>query len=465
MPKKNIPYDQKYYDPEIETMPREELEKLQLERLNEELKFAYENAPYYKRTWDELGIEPHVDTLKDLEKFPFINKQTERSTQGVGSFFGELCGVPEDDVVYMATSSGSTGVPTMSPFTQKDFDDFMDAESRLFWQVGMRPNDRYLHGMNFALYVGGPCVIGAQNLGALGIWVGAVPSSRLLWAMKHYQPTFMWSSPSYAWLLGQKAIEQGYDPIKDFPNLQHIIISGEPGGSIDTTRKAIEDIWGASVYDFFGLSDIYGACAGMCDEKDGLHLIEDQILVETVDPVTGEVLPDGEKGELVYTTLLKHARPMIRFRTGDIGWVDKTPCACGRTMARIHVLGRKDELFIVSAVNVFPSDIEYVVRNDKGLDGEYRIRVYDENYTTKYEVSVERVFGSDEPFDEIAKRVEGALKAHCGVRPAKVIVYDTDQMGVSAEHKAKRFIDERTSTDAAKAVEKQFEKADGVKQN
>lgn len=198
MAKKQIPYDQKYYDPEIETMPREELEKLQLELLKDELKFAYDNCPYYKRAWDEAGITPEIETLDDLRKFPFIQKSTERETQGVGSFFGELCGVPEDDVIYMATSSGSTGVPTMSPFNQKDFDDFMDAESRLFWQAGMRPNDRYLHGMNFALYVGGPCVIGAQNLGALGIWVGAVPSDRLLWAMKQYQPTFFWSSPSYA---------------------------------------------------------------------------------------------------------------------------------------------------------------------------------------------------------------------------------------------------------------------------
>ena len=190
---KNISYDQKYYD-EVETWPREQLEELQLERLKEELVWAYEKSPYYKRAWDEAGVDPHITSLSDLEKFPFIDKQTERTCQGVGSFFGELCCVPEDDVVYMATSSGSTGVPTMSPFSQHDFDEFMNAESRLFWMTGMRPNDRYLHGMNFALYVGGPCVIGAQNLGALGIWVGAVPSDRLLWAMKHYQPTHFWSS-------------------------------------------------------------------------------------------------------------------------------------------------------------------------------------------------------------------------------------------------------------------------------
>ena len=447
MAKKNIPYDQKYYDAEIETMPRPELEKYQLELLKDELKFAYENCDYYKRAWDEAGVNPEIETLDDLRKFPFINKQTERDTQGIGSFFGELCGVPEDDVVYMATSSGSTGVPTMSPFNQKDFDDFMHAEARLFWQAGMRPNDRYLHGMNFALYVGGPCVIGAQELGALGIWVGAVPSDRLLWAMKQYQPTYFWSSPSYAWQLGQKAIEKGYDPKTDFASLKHIIISGEPGGSIESTRSAIEEIWDASVYDFFGLSDIYGACAAMCEHKDGLHIIEDQILVEVIDPATGEVVPDGQQGEIVYTTLMKRARPMIRFRSGDIGYVNRETCECGRTMTRIYIQGRADQMFIVSAVNVFPSDIEYIVRQDKGLSGEYRIRVYDENYTTRYEVSVERVFGSDEPYDEIAQRVELNLKTHTGVRPAKVLVFDTDKLGTSSEHKASRFIDERTSNE------------------
>ena len=139
---------------------------------------------------------------------------------------------------------------------------------------------------------------------------------------------------------------------------------------------------------------------------------------------------------------------MIRFRTGDIGYFDPTPCECGRTMGRIHILGRKDEMFIVSAVNVFPSDIEYIVRKDEGLSGEYRIRVYDENFTTRYEVSVERVFGSEEPYDQVARRVEEALKTHTGVRPAKVLVYDADGLGVASEHKASRFIDERGASPA-----------------
>ena len=160
-------------------------------------------------------------------------------------------------------------------------------------------------------------------------------------------------------------------------------MAGEAGGSIKSTREAIENLWGAKVVDFYGLSDIYGACAAACEAHDGLHIVEDQILVETVDPTTGEVLAPGETGELVYTTLCKKARPMIRFRTGDIGYVSTDTCECGRTLARIHVTGRKDEMFIVGAVNVFPSDIEYVVRGFDGLTGEYSIRVYEKNFTCK----------------------------------------------------------------------------------
>ena len=277
----------KFWDEELETLPREELEKRQLADLQEIVKFAYDHAPYYKRSFDEAGVKPEdIRTLKDIQKFPFINKTTQRDTQGVGSFLGELAAVPEEDVVFISTSSGSTGVPTMSPFTKKDFDEFQDTESRWFWQIGMRPNDRYVHALNFSLYVGGPDVIGAQNLGALCIWGGTLPSERLLFVLKTYQPTVIWTSPSYAWQLGEKALKSGIDPKKDL-NIKKIIVAGELGGSIEATRKAIEDIWGAEVYDFYGLSDIFGACAAMCEAKDGLHIAENHILVETVDIHTG----------------------------------------------------------------------------------------------------------------------------------------------------------------------------------
>ncbi|MDR3074836.1 MAG: AMP-binding protein, partial [Candidatus Methanoplasma sp.] len=268
---------------------------------------------------------------------------------------------------------------------------------------------------------------------------------RLIFILKTYQPTCIWTSPSYAWYLGETCKKNGIDPAKDL-SIRRIFVAGEMGGSIRSTRKAIEELWGADVYDFYGLSDIFGACAAMCDEKDGLHIAEDHIYVETVDIKTGELLKPGETGELVYTTLRKRARPMIRFRTGDIGYIDRTECGCGRTHGRIHVIGRKDDMFIVSAVNVFPSDIEAVVRGMKGITGEYTVRVYDKDYTCRYEVTVERESSNTEETDEqVSLRVINALKARIGVKPARVIVAGEGSIERST-HKAKRVIDERSLT-------------------
>jgi phenylacetate-CoA ligase len=433
----------KYWNEKIETMPREELEKHQLNDLKEIVKFAYDNAPYYKRSFDAAGVKPEdIRTLSDIRKFPFIDKKTQRDTQGVGSFLGELCAVPEEDVIFMSTSSGSTGVPTMSPFTKKDFDEFQDTESRWFWQVGMRPKDRYVHALNFSLYVGGPDVIGAQNLGALCIWGGTLPSERLLFVLKTYQPTVIWTSPSYAWQLGEKALKSGIDPKKDL-SIKKIIVAGELGGSIDATRKALEDLWGAEVYDFYGLSDIFGACAAMCEAKDGLHIAENHILVETTDIHTGEILKPGEVGELVFTTLRKHARPLIRFRTGDIGWIDYSPCTCGRTHGKIHINGRKDDMFIVSAVNVFPSDIEAVIREIKGITGEYLIHIIEKDFTNKYSVEIEKNADNTATDDEVSALVSDALKARIGVKPFGVKVHPDGLLNTRSEHKSKRIIDER----------------------
>ncbi|GHV27813.1 coenzyme F390 synthetase [Clostridia bacterium] len=413
--------------------------------MREELAWAYERSPYYRRAFDAAGVAPSgLASLADLAKFPFIDKKTQRDTQGVGSFLGELAAVPEEDVVFVSTSSGSTGVPTMSPFTQQDFDEWQDVESRLFWAAGMRPNDRYVHALNFSLYVGGPDVIGAQQLGALCIWGGTLPSERLIYILKTYQPTCIWTSPSYAWYLGETCRKSGVDPRTDL-SIRKIMVAGEMGGSIDATRSAIAELWGADVYDFYGLSDIFGACAGQCEYHDGLHIAEDHIYVETIDLVTGELLKPGERGELVFTTLRKKARPIIRFRTGDIGRFVIDKCKCGRTHGRIFVDGRKDDMFIVSAVNVYPSDIEYTVRELPEVTGEYSVRIYEESFTCKFEVTVENATAGKVSDIDVAKRVTDALKARIGVKPASVIVLPDGSLERST-HKAKRIKDERVVT-------------------
>lgn len=433
--------DSLYWDENLETMNREDLEELQLSQLKNILVHAYENTVYYKRAFDEAGLNPYdFKDLKDIEAYPFVNKKTQRDTQHVGTFLGEMAGVDEEEVVFLSASSGSTGQPTISPFTKQDFDEFQEVESRLFYQAGMRKKDRYIHALNFTLFVGGPDVVGAQNLGAMCLWVGTVPSDRLLQILLQFQPTVIWTTPSYAWYLGETAKEKGIDPAKDLA-IERIIVAGEPGGSVGATRSAIEELWDADLYDFYGISDIFGACAGMCQEKDGLHIAEDQILVEVIDPDTKKVLEEGQRGELVLTSLRKKARPMIRFTTGDIGHINKDKCSCGRTHTRIYIDGRTDDMFIVSGVNVFPSDIEAVVRDEKRVNGEYRIRLFEKNYTTHYSVEVEACDPKEDK-EKIKKDLDHLLKIRVGVRPTDVIVHDLNILPRET-HKAKRVIDER----------------------
>lgn len=435
--------EKKFWDEKIETMPRLELEELQKKELKEMLEFAYNNSPYYKEAFDKASLTPKdFKELRDLEKFPFTSKATERERQGNGGLLGDMIAVTEDDVVFISASSGSTGVPTLSPFTKEDFEDWQDVESRLFYGAGMRKTDRYVHALNFSLFVGGPDVIGAQNLGALCIWAGTVASERLLFILKEFQPTIIWTTPSYAMYLGETALKNGIDPAKDLA-INKIIVAGEPGGSIETTREAIEKVWGADLYDFFGLSDIFGACAGMCEAKNGLHIAEDHILVEVLDVETQKPVADGLRGELVYTTLRKKARPMIRFRSGDIGFVNRDQCSCGRTHTRINIVGRLDDMFIVSGVNVFPSDIEFVIRGIKGITGEYLIRLYEQNHSVKYRIEIEKSEGSNEADESIKERVSSLLKTRLGVKPGEVVVLKDGELE-RATHKATRLIDERT---------------------
>lgn len=437
------PSDQKYWDESLETQSRAEWDALKLRLLQEHLAHAYQNSPYYRASFDAAGVHPdQLKSLDDIRRFPFINKQTLRERQLAALPWGDLVAVPERDIVYISASSGSTGVPTASPFTAQDFEDWMDYEARQFWSSGLRPEDRYCHSLNFSLFVGGPCVLGAQKLGALSIHAGTVPSERLLTIISQFQATAMWTTPSYAWYLGETALKQGIDPKKDL-SIRRIFVAGEPGGSIPETRQRIEALWGAEVYDYYGLSDIFGSCAGMCEEKSGLHWAEDHILVEVLDPNTGEPVPEGERGEMVLTTLKKTARPMIRFRTGDIVSFTSEPCGCGRTSIRLQgVHGRLDDMLIIKGVNLFPSDVEAIARKDHDLGGEYRLIVERINHLDALTVEVERAASYTGSDAELAVRFNGHLKSVTGVT-ANVRILAPDTLP-RATHKAKRVEDRRT---------------------
>lgn len=431
-----------FWDTDRETLPRSLLEGLQLGLLKEHLHFAARNAPYYRTSFQEAGVSPgDVTTLNDLSSFPFICKQTLRERQTALPLLGDIAAVLEKEVVYVSASSGSTGVPTLSPFTSRDFDSWQDLQARLFYAAGMRSHDRYLHALNFSLFVGGPDVIGAQRLGALCFWAGTVPADRLLFFAREFQPTVTWTTPSYAWYLGETARKEGIDPATDLA-IRRIIVAGEPGGSIPATRQAIESIWNAELYDFYGISDIFGACAGMCSERNGLHIAEDHLLVEVLDTASGEPVPDGEKGEMVLTTLQKQARPMIRFRTGDVVTRDSRPCACGRTHARIWIHGRTDDMFIVNGVNLFPSDVEVAVRSLPELTGEYRIILTSEQHLTRFKLEIERSSIAAVSAPALEEQIRHLLRNRYGIAPHTVSVLDEGELP-RAVHKAKRVIDDR----------------------
>ena len=224
--------------------------------------------------------------------------------------------------------------------------------------------------------------------------------------------------------------------------MRRIFVAGEPGGSIPETRARIEALWGAEVYDYYGLSDIFGSCAGMCEEKDGLHWAEDHIHIEVLNPDTGEPVPEGERGEMVLTTLKKAARPMIRFRTGDIVSVTTEPCRCGRTSLRLKgIHGRLDDMLIIKGVNLFPSDIEAVARKDAALTGEYKLVVERINHLDRLTVEVEHVRGFNGPLEELAAHFAKHVKAITGVH-AEVRILPPDTLP-RATHKAKRVEDRR----------------------
>ncbi len=428
--------EKEYWDKKIETMPRAELEQYQLRLLNREIAFARRGSPYYKRVLPARELRS-VDDIRDL---PFLTKQTIRERQQAHEPFGDLVAVPESEIVYISASSGSTGVPTASPFTARDFEDFIDCQARLFWRSGMRATDRYIHALNFSLFIGGPCVLGAQKLGALSIHAGSIPSERLLNFVKQFQPGWTWTTPSFAWYLGETAQKLGIDPAEDL-SIRNIICSGEPGGAIKETRESIEALWNANLYEYYGLSDIFGACAGSCTEKSGIHIEEDHMVVEVLDLKTGEPVGEGERGEMVLTTLKKRARPLIRFRTGDIVTYTDEKCACGRTHKRLHgIHGRTDDMLIIKGVNVFPSDVEAVVRGKDYLTGEYRLIVDQAKHLDLLVVEVE---SSEKTVAEVQDLLATEIKARLGVS-AQIIVHPPGTLPRET-HKAKRIIDRRSN--------------------
>lgn len=429
-----------YYQPDIETMSREDLEALQLERLQALVKRVYQKIPFYKESFDEAGINPEdIKSLADLTKLPFTVKQDMRDAYPFGLF-----AVPRKDVVRVHCSSGTTGTATVVGYTQKDLENWGDCFARALYGAGCGPDSTLQIAYGYGLFTGG---LGAHNggerAGCTVLPMSTGNTKRQVRLMKDFDVDCLCCTPSYALNIAEVAQEEGYD-IHEFP-IHAGILGAEPCS--EATRAEIEQKMGIQVYDIYGLSEVMGpGVACECEKQHGLHVCEDQFIIEILDPKTLQPVPDGEWGEVVFTTLCKECSPLVRYRTRDISRILVGECECGRTFRRMdRIAGRTDDMMILRGVNVFPSQIEEEIVSFPEIAPQYQLILTTKGTLDHAELRVETV--PEFPFDEIRrleklkKDLQKALKENLQIAvDVKIVEPKTIER---AEGKAKRIIDMR----------------------
>ncbi|MGB9701085.1 MAG: phenylacetate--CoA ligase family protein [Thermodesulfobacteriota bacterium] len=429
-----------FWQKEIETMGREDLEKLQLRRLRKTLRQAAK-SPFYARIFKEQGISPaKIKSLSDIKNLPFTTKEDLRAHYP----FGFLC-VPQDEIVRVHSSSGTTGRATAVFHTRHDLDAWANLVARCMYMAGVRKNDVFQNIVGYGLFTGGlGFQYGAERLGALTIPSGSGNSKRQINLMRDFGTTVMHIIPSYALHLRKVFEEMGLDPKKD-TKLRIALIGAEPHS--EATRQRIEEMYGVNAYNSYGLSEMNGpGVAFECTYKSGMHFWEDDFLVEVINPQTLEVLPDGEEGELVFTTLNREGMPLIRYRSKDLATIYSEPCPCGRTHRRLsRIKGRSDDMFILKGVNIFPLQIDTTLMNIPEVGTNYLVILERENFEDRMIVRVEvrpEFFKGDLwQLEKLRKEITEALRSELLVTP-KVELVEPDTLPKS-EGKAVRVIDRR----------------------
>lgn len=429
-----------YYQPDIETMSHEDLEALQLERLQALVKRVYEKIPFYKESFDKAGISPEdIKSLADLTKLPFTVKQDMRDAYPFGLF-----AVPRKEVVRVHCSSGTTGTATVVGYTQKDLENWGDCFARALYGAGCGPDSTLQIAYGYGLFTGG---LGAHNggerAGCTVLPMSTGNTKRQVRLMKDFDVDCLCCTPSYALNIAEVAEEEGYD-IREFP-IHAGILGAEPCS--EATRAEIEQKMGIQFYDIYGLSEVMGpGVACECEKQHGLHVCEDQFIIEILDPKTLQPVPDGEWGEVVFTTLCKECSPLVRYRTRDISRILVGECECGRTFRRMdRIAGRTDDMMILRGVNVFPSQIEEEIVSFPEIAPQYQLILTTKGTLDHAELRVETV--PEFPFDEIRrleklkKDLQKALKENLQIAvDVKIVEPKTIER---AEGKAMRIIDMR----------------------
>ncbi|MBA4392778.1 MAG: phenylacetate--CoA ligase [Desulfobacca sp.] len=430
-----------YWDEKFETMSFEEMESFQLKQLQETVAWVYEKIPFYKRRLDELGVKPSdIKELKDLAKLPFTVKNDLRDNYPFG-----LCAIPIEDLVRVHASSGTTGKPITGPYTADDLDQWANCMARTLTAAGIRSNDIIQNAYGMGLFTGGLGFHqGATKIGATIVPTSSGQTERQITIMQDFGATVLFATPSYALTIAEKGLQMGVD-FKKLP-LRVGVFGAEPWTK--EMRLEIEERMAIKAHEAYGLTEMMGpGVAFDCQAQDGyLHVNEDHIMIEIIDPVTGEVLPDGTKGELVFTAIQRRAMPLLRYRTRDLTLTKREKCTCGRTLIKMEkVYGRSDDMLIISGVNVFPSQIESILLEEKGIEPQYVIIVRKKGYLDTLEVDVEAKpdiyqAGGDK-IKEVEQKIEGRMRGVIGIGiKTRLVAPGTI---TRSEGKAKRVIDER----------------------
>ena len=431
----------RYWEEEIETLPRVGLESIQLTRLKHLVARVYDTVAPYRAKMDAAGVKPaDIQTLADLQKLPFTVKDDLRDNYPFGLFT-----VPMDQVVRVHASSGTTGKPTVVGYTKKDIETWAGVMARALTCAGATSRDMIHNAYGYGLFTGGlGAHYGAERLGATVIPVSGGNTKRQITIMQDFGSSVLLATPSYALNLADTMAELGVDP-KTLA-LRVGIFGAEPWS--ENMRDEVERKLNIRAVDIYGLSEVMGPGVAMqCLETDrGMHIFEDHFLPEIIDPDTGKVLPPGEPGELVFTTLTKEAFPLIRYRTKDLTRLIHEPCACGRTMVRMEkITGRTDDMLIIRGVNVFPSQVEHVLMGVEGVEPHYQIVVNREGNldTMSVKVEVSDALFSDEvkTLEKLSRKIQVEIKDLLGVT-CKVQLVEPRTIQRS-EGKAQRVIDNR----------------------
>ncbi len=429
------------FDIEYETMPREALAAIQLRRLQTTVERVYATVPFYRKKYDEAGVKPSdIKSLDDIQRLPFTTKQDLRDNYPFGMF-----ATPMDNVVRIHASSGTTGKPTVVGYTARDISTWAGLMARALAAGGANRGDIIHNAYGYGLFTGGlGAHYGAERLGASVIPVSGGNTKRQIVIMKDFKPTILTATPSYTLHLVDVAADVGVD-FRDL-SFKFGIFGAEPWS--EKMRGEIEKKTGMTAVDIYGLSEVMGPGVAIeCHEaKKGLHVFEDHFIPEIIDPDTGQTLPYGETGELVFTTITKEAFPVVRYRTRDITSLNLEPCICGRTMLRMNrVSGRTDDMLIIRGVNVFPSQIESVLMEMEEVEPHYQLIVDREGNLDKLTVNVElgeKAFSDEvKELQSIATKISKNIKDYLGVT-AKVKLVEPKAIARS-EGKAVRVIDNR----------------------